>query len=462
MRFLEVVVVLLSGVFILVASIPGSRRRGSAALLLIIILLTLIHLFVEGYRWQMLPLYALLGFGVFVKNREASMVSTLGLMFLWLTAFLLPILIPMVKLPVPTGPFSVGTVLYHWTDTSRTEWFTDDPEDLREVPVQLWYPAFPEVDADPTPYIDHIDLRAEAIGERVGLPAFMMGHLNLISTHSVMNASAREGNFPLILFSHGLGGMRAQNTVLMEELASHGYIVAAMDHPFDANTTVFPTIERDESQRVADYRSSIPEGTADSVWLEIRNRQLDTRIADVRFVLNQLQTVFTPLQNNIDFTRVGISGHSFGGATAVLTAIKDSRIRAVVALDGWFVPLALSDTDTRLDVPFLYMGQERWKSWNEKRHRYYLNLLIEQTGDDAFLYTVKKSRHYDYADIPLFSPIAPFIGLTGFPDGREMVRIVNSTTLRFFDDYIKSVPPRLFTLSDSPHITIKRGGASSS
>ena len=248
----------------------------------------------------------------------------------------------------------------------------------------------------------------------------------------------------------------------MEELASHGYIVAAMDHPFDANTTVFPAIEGEESQRVADYRSAIPEGTADSVWLEIRNRQLDTRIADVQFILHQLQTTLTPLQNKIDFTRIGVSGHSFGGATAVLTAMEDSRIRAVVALDGWFVPFALSDGATRLDVPLLYIGQEQWKSWNEKRHRHYLDLLIDQTGGDAYLWTVKKSRHYDYADIPLFSPLAPSIGLTGFPDGREMVRIVNSTTLRFFDDYVKSVPPRLFTIPDSPHSIVRRGGTSSS
>ena len=73
MRFLEVVVVLLSWVFILSIAIPESRRRGPAALLLIIILLTLLHLFVESYRWQMLPLYALLGFGAFMKNRQAAL-----------------------------------------------------------------------------------------------------------------------------------------------------------------------------------------------------------------------------------------------------------------------------------------------------------------------------------------------------------------------------------------------------
>jgi predicted dienelactone hydrolase len=461
-RFFEVVVVLLSWVFIIALAIPENRRRGAAPLLFITILLTLLHLFVEGYRWQMLPLYALLGFGAFMKNREAAIGSTFGLHLLWLIALLLPMLIPVVKLPTPTGPFTVGTVVYHWTDSSRAEWFTDELGDLREILVQLWYPSEGSGTAITAPYLDNVDLRGAAIGERVGLPSFMLDHLILVKTYSSENTPPRNGSFPLIIFSHGLGGMRTQNTVLMEELASHGYAVAAMDHPFDANTTVFPTREDGEAPRVADYRSAIPEGTADSVWLEIRNRQLDTRIADVEFTLNQLQSAETPLRNKIDFTRVGIAGHSFGGATAVLTAMVDDRIKAVVALDGWFVPFALSDSETRLDVPFLYMGQERWKAWNEKRHRHYLDLLMEQTGEDAYLLSVKKSRHYDYADIPLFSAIAPSIGLTGFPNGREMVRIVNSTTLRFFDDHVKHVPSRLFPIPDSPHITVRRGGASSS
>lgn len=432
-----------------------------AALLFITILLTLLHLFVEGYRWQMVPLYAFLGLAAWRKKREATTGSTVGASLLWLLALLLPMLIPVVKLPLPTGPFSIGTATYYWTDSSRAEWFTNDPEDLREIPAQFWYPAGAQDDADSAPYIDHINLRATAIGKRVGLPAFMLSHLNLITTHAAKNVPAQDGGFPLIIFSHGLGGMRTQNTALIEELSSHGYIVVAMDHPFDANTTVFPTLKGEDSPRVVDYRSAIPDGTADSVWLEIRNRQLDTRIADVRFTLNQLQSTVTPFHNKIDFSKVGIVGHSFGGATAVLTAMKDSRIRAVVALDGWFVPFALSDTETKLNVPFLYMGQERWKSWNEKRHRHYLDLLIQQTGRDAYHFSVKKSRHYDFADVPLFSIISPMIGLTGFPNGRKMVKMVNSTTLQFFEKHVKHVPSRLFPTLNSPHITVRTGGSSS-
>lgn len=461
MRFLEVVVVLLSVVVALNLALTKARRRGTTPLLFITIIFTLLHLFLEGYRWQMVPSYALLGLFTWLRNREAQTSYALSMGLLLLLSVFLPAAAPVVKLPPPTGPFTVGTAVFHWTDSSRTEWFTDELDDLREILVQLWYPAQASDDADAASYIDHVNLRAEAIGEQVGLPAFMLKHLNLVTTHASTNASAQDGVFPLIIFSHGLGGTRTQNTVLMEELASHGYAVAAIDHPFDANMTVFPENEKNGRPKIADYRSAIPDGTADSLWLEIRNRQLNTRVADVVFTLNQLESIPTPVHERIDFGRVGIAGHSFGGATAVLTARKDHRIKAVVALDGWFVPLALEDSEARLGVPFLYMGQERWKAWNEKRHRHFLDLIIEQSGEHAFHLSVKRSRHYDYADIPLFSPLFPMLGLTGYPDGRQMVQTVNGTTLQFFDHYLKQNTTEPFAVPTSPQITL-RGGETTS
>lgn len=456
MRFFEIITVFLSFIIIINFSIRKNRRRETMPIIFITILCTLLHLFLEKYRWQMIPLYALLGLFVLIKKKEARISYSLGLITMWLFALFLPLIIPVVSLPTPTGPFTVGTTIYDWTDSSRTEWFTDNVDDLRNIIVQLWYPSEVLSPAGRVPYMDHISHRVEAIGQRVGLPAFMLSHLNLTETNAYKNIPPANGSFPLIIFSHGLGGMRTQNTVLMEELSSHGYIVAAMDHSFDANTTVFPNLRSDGKLKVADYRSAIPEGTADSAWLKIRNRQLDTRIGDILFTLKQFETKKTLLQHNIDFTKIGVAGHSFGGTTAVLTAMRDDRIKAVVALDGWFVPFALLDSHTKLNVPFLYIGQEKWSSWNEKRHRHYLDLLIEQSKESSYHLSVKDSRHYDYADVPLFSPIASAIGLTGFPNGKEMVRIVNSTTHQFFDKYIKKNPDHRFSISSSPTITVRK------
>ena len=465
MRFLEVIVVLLSVALVMNLSISKSRRKGTSPLILMAILTTLLHLLIEGYRWQMVPSYLLLGLFTLIRNRESQKTATVVISIIWTFSIILPATVPVVKLPKPTGPFKVGTAIFHWTDTTRTEWFTEEPGDLRKMMIQLWYPANNNSQNKASPYIDHIDLRAQAIGDRVGLPSFMLDHLNLVKTHSFIEASPIESKelFPLIIFSHGLGGMRNQNTVLMEELASTGYAVAAMDHPYDANMTIFPPNSEASAERIADYRSAIPEGTADSIWLKIRNRQLDTRIADVLFILQQLETVDTPLLSRINFQQIGIAGHSFGGATAVLSAMQDHRFKAVVALDGWFVPFAIPDADAKMDVPFLYLGQMSWKSWNEKRHRHYLDLILSQSGENAYHLSIEGSKHYDYADMPLFSPIMRLLGLVGFPDGREMVDIVNRNTLQFFDQFIRGNPTINFSKLKFPSsIQIRKGSATSS
>ena len=465
MRFLEVIVVLLSVALVMNLSISKSRRKGTSPLILMAILTTLLHLLIEGYRWQMVPSYLLLGLFTLIRNRESQKTATVVISTIWTFSIILPATVPVVKLPKPTGPFKVGTAIFHWTDTTRTEWFTEEPGDLRKMMIQLWYPANNNSQNKASPYIDHIDLRAQAIGDRVGLPSFMLDHLNLVKTHSFIEASPIESKelFPLIIFSHGLGGMRNQNTVLMEELASTGYAVAAMDHPYDANMTIFPPNSEASAERIADYRSAIPEGTADSIWLKIRNRQLDTRIADVLFILQQLETVDTPLLSRINFQQIGIAGHSFGGATAVLSTMQDHRFKAAVALDGWFVPFAIPDAEAKMDVPFLYLGQMSWKSWNEQRHRHYLDLIMSQSGENAYHLSIEKSKHYDYADMPLFSPIMRLLGLVGFPDGREMVEIVNRNTLQFFDQFVRGNFTIDFSnLQFSSSIQIRKGSATSS
>ncbi len=440
MRFFEVLLIFLSAIVLSNASLPLARRQNIRNLLLFSGVIFGVHLIIEGYRWQMWPVYLLLAFLFLSREKQFRAPPKLALLFWWALAVFLPVSVPVPNLPSPSGPFSVGTVIYHWSDSTRAEWFTEDPSDIRELMVQFWYPANEQVRGSRAAYLDHVPLRARAVGERVGLPALMIQHLKLVKSHSreIAPPADRGNPFPLLIFSHGLGGMKGQNTILMEELASHGYVVVAMDHPFDANMTVFPaTTDSPPDGHTADYRSAIPDGTADSVWLQIRNRQLETRIADVQFVIARTVKAKSAVRGHINFGKIGILGHSFGGATAVLTAMRDDRIKAVAALDGWFVPFALTDEETKLNVPFLYIGQEAWPSWNEKRHRHYLRLLKKNSSGNVFHIAIEKSRHYDFADIPYFSPLTRVLGLTGFPSGRQMVKIVNEHSLAFFDRHLR-------------------------
>jgi len=405
------------------------------------LIICIIHLFLESYRWQMVPAYLFLGILWLIHKRSQQKplgwVGNTSHIVWWFVSLFLPWSVPVFNLPQPTGPFEVGTVTFHWTDSSRSEWFTKESDDLRKLMVQFWYPAKNIKKSSTVPYMDFLEIRANAVAGQLNIPPFMLSHLHLINTNSTKNSEIGEkGNpFPILIFSHGLGGMRTQNTNLLEELASHGYVVAAMDHTYDCNMTIFP------NGQTTDYRSSIPGGTSDSVWLQIRAHQLNTRVIDVQFVLDQFEKIesgdnSTPLSGHLDLNRIGIFGHSFGGATSVLTSIRDERIKACLALDGWFVPLILEDEETIITQPFLYIGQEGWSSWDEVRHKHYLKLLLDQGETDTYHFSVKGSKHYDYTDIPLFGPLGYLAGFTGEVSGRKMTKVVNKYVVEFFNTYL--------------------------
>jgi len=122
-----------------------------------------------------------------------------------------------------------------------------------------------------------------------------------------------EGSFPLILFSHASGGdRRFQSTFLCEHIASHGYVVAAMDH----SETFVPELMRREGET--------PEQRARRIEAWIANR-----VPDVRFMLDDL---LRELAHAIDRQRIGLVGHSFGGWTVLATPEVDYRVRSIVAL----------------------------------------------------------------------------------------------------------------------------------
>jgi predicted dienelactone hydrolase len=222
------------------------------------VLIAVAQVAVEGARWQMWPAYALslLFLGLwFVRrrrvvgaerrrrstlNRVAQILGvTLGVLVLALSVAL-PLLIPVFRLPKPTGPYAVGTVTYHWIDSTRTEVFTDDPNDRRELMVQVWYPARDVPGARRAPYIEHPEALAP-LARLFKLPGFVFSHLGYVTTNAVPSAPTTDGGpFPVTIFAHGRGGYRQHNTMQIEELVSHGYVVAAMDEPGAATGVVFP------------------------------------------------------------------------------------------------------------------------------------------------------------------------------------------------------------------------------
>ncbi|SVC76948.1 uncharacterized protein METZ01_LOCUS329802, partial [marine metagenome] len=171
-------------------------------------------------------------------------------------------LVPFENLPIPSGNYKVGTRVYTWVDTDRYEWFTSTPEDYRKIVVQVWYPAT-SISGSSVPYLDQWKRRIGPISEQIDVPKIFIHSIKNVQSNSFLNAEAINigSPYPLIIFSHGLGGMRMQNTIQMEELASHGYIALAIDHAYDANVTLF------DDGTIADYRSgSERELTVEEFW----------------------------------------------------------------------------------------------------------------------------------------------------------------------------------------------------
>ena len=335
---------------------------------------------------------------------------------------------PLDDLPAPPGPHNVGTRFFEWVDTTRGESFTDNPDDQRRLVGQIWYPTAPASGDAAQPYLDHPEQRLDMLAYQSGLPRFMLRHMQRVKTNALLDAPllSQSTKMPLVLFSHGLGGMKNQNTIQAEALASHGIAVISVDHAYDAFLTIF------SDGSTADYRASDDENrTGDDFWA-FRSPQLNTRVADLVFVLNEIErlgeqpdSIWAHLQSDA----VGAFGHSFGGATALMLLVKDERVAKALALDGWMVPIPSDIISAGTEKPFQYVGQAAWSD------------PINYNKLDAFLSAssqgeqqlVAGTKHFDYSDAPQFSNLTKRFGLSGELSRPELRTLINDAVLSFFN-----------------------------
>lgn len=367
--------------------------------------------------------------------KNSLKISGFGLAIALMTgcSLIVPKVLPFDDLPEPGGPYSVGTQTFTWQDESREEAFTTEAGDKRRVVVQIWYPAEQTADR-PVTYLPNPELRMGPFAKSSGLPKFLLNHMQWVETNSYGGApmKAELSELPLVLFSHGLGGMKNQNSVQLEELASHGYFVAAVDHAYDAYLTIF------DDGTTADYRSSHDGIDSEEEFWATRGPQLNTRAKDMSFLLDQIQARKNngeAIWQNIITDRVGIFGHSFGGATSILAATQDPRFAAVIALDGWMVPVPPETIEAGLNVPMLYLGQPEWKDTplNYKN----LDLLISNSAGSTKKLLISETKHMDYSDAPQFSNFAKRIGYAGKISSVELKEILNGETLQFFNTHVR-------------------------
>jgi len=344
--------------------------------------------------------------------------------------------IPFNEVPKPTGDKNIGTESIELIDIDRLEWFTEDPQDLRKIMIQIWYPT-DDLDGEKELYIDYGELRIEALASQFDYSPFLFKKLIDVETNSIKKAEpSTQSSFPLIIFSHGLGGNRTQNTVIIEELTSHGYVVIAIEHAYDANISIF------DNGDVADYRSGInyerrntQEITPEEFWA-IRLPQLETRAEDVSYIINQLELGNLPenIVNIIDLENIGVFGHSFGGATSIYSSYNDYRIDACINLDGWMVVVPDEIVDNGINKNFMYLGQEQW---DEKLNYQKLDKFVKSNTKSSKI-LIPNTTHYDFSDAPHMTKVAKLLNKSGKVKSKNLKNILNELIILFFNKNLKN------------------------
>lgn len=436
MRLFEVLILALD---LLYLAWVVRRRRWLNWLPITAVLLIPLHLALEGYRWQMVLAYgltaALAGTAVWRLRTDAApgwVWRGLGFLAGWLVlsaAVALPWLMPVPQLPQPTGPLAIGTTTFYLVDENRGEIWTDDPDDYREIIAQIWYPTAPEPAGKTAPYLENLDVAGPALADQFDLPPFLFDHINLVQTAAYPDAPVADGRWPIILFSHGLTGLRGQNTGMAQELASRGFVVAAIDHTYGNVLTVFP------DGRILFYDPCRIEPSC-TMTAFVGGRQLVGQWAeDIAFALDEMagwqNDPNNRFFNRLNLDSVGAFGHSTGGGAAVQFCNDDARCDASLALDGWMLPV--TDDVEILRRPVMFISAPVWLgAENEARGK----AMYAQAAGPAFNLTIADTAHYDFSDMPLFSPLTPQLGLSGTIDGKRVSTILNQYVVAFFSQYL--------------------------
>lgn len=445
MRALEILIPTLLAIY-LVWRHP--RPVGVRLLPALGLIVTLVHFSSEGYRWQMIPLYVLtpaLAISSLIKLmgtgdwKPSASYLTLILVAI---ATALPALLPIPRIPTPSGPFQVGTRTFEMIDESRKEIYSGKDEPRRYM-IQVWYPANVKPTDMRAPWMENAEIFAPAIATYIDLPSFFLDHLTLTDIPAYSNAeiAAFEELFPVIFFSHGWNGFNSQNAGQALQLASRGYVVVAMQHTYGAVTTVFPDGTVAPNNPIAlPPRGDVPN------YEETARILVDQWAGDIAHALDFLSSnsAENPFAEKLDLERIGAYGHSTGGGGVIQFCGTDSRCKAVLGMDPFMRPVSAEVIANGVLQPSFFMFSQAWADDTDTPSSKLFFQFIPNAANNLGVISIDGTKHFDFSDLPLFSPIAPQLGLKGPLNGARVTEIINAYLIDFFELTLRGVSSPLF------------------
>ena len=347
------------------------------------------------------------------------------------------------ELPAPSGPYIVGRTDFRWVDPSRPEVLTDDPNDFREVMALVWYPAL-QGTGTKAGYFPGLAAVSADLARSGEVEWWESQGLRFIRSKNNLDAQPVKdhGRFPVILLSPGNGTNIEFYSSLASEVASHGYIVVGINHPYDvaavelSNGTVAPYDKDQWSLDVNEHAAYTAE-------------RIKVRTADVLFALKQLDIINTstdhPLAGILDLNAIAVAGHSLGGITASETCKADVRFKACLNFDGLQKggPFSADATATPPEQPFLFLTKESQLPPK----------LIEkfETTSKSYWVVIHGASHESFTDGPLLQPT-----LLPIPNQADrFMSLIQRYTPAFLDQTLKGQPGSLLSDFDQPDISVK-------
>jgi hypothetical protein len=299
------------------------------------------------------------------------------------------------SVPAPSGQHAVGRTTRLWRDSGRPEPVTETAVDAREVPAHIWYPAIADTGRATGyfPDLGKMSKALEASGEVSSLEIF---GLQFVSSSVRVDATAADNGqaFPVLLLSPGNGTNVEFYHGLASDLASQGFVVIGVNHPYDVAAAALA------DDRIAQFVKGPPAFQQREPWIAERIRE---RTADLVFVLDRLKELHDRdpiLKGRLALDAVGALGHSLGGITAAQAAYADARIRACLNLDGLQRggPFATAPVAARPSQPFMMITKEA-------RLPPPVDALFRAEGAPAYVLIIDRAKHDDFTDGGVLTPM---------------------------------------------------------
>lgn len=359
-------------------------------------------------------------------------------------------------LPAPTGPFTVGRTVQDWTDPATLDTLAPVPGTKRELLVWIWYPSAPGHAAADDYLPAELRPKNEARGG-TNIWSLVTRDVSKVRGHSIRNpdVSREQPSYPVVILRAGGSSSVLNYSSLVEDLASYGYIVVGFDAPWRTGHVVFP------DGRVMDRtEQNNPEVcvVADRARMErCVSRVMTAWTADLAFVLDRLARLNAAdssgkFTGRLDLARVGLLGHSLGGAVVAQFCHDDPRCKAAIDLDGAPHGSVIQDG---LAQPFMFLlsdhAREADSASNEIRAD--IQSIYDRIPPHRRVRaTILGSFHYTFSDdgVVMKSSVVRgllrVLGKLGI-SARRQVALTRYSVHAFFDHYLRGTGDSPFTIA---------------